>query len=111
MEELKIQYREYYWKYGVSPVKQKLQHHASQRDIEAGDLEGTGENNNSNNVNMDVTCNQRCVFVGCKLKAMPLTSFCHLHILSDSKQKLYKACNYAINIKVRYWLICCTHYL
>ncbi|XP_062144445.1 uncharacterized protein LOC133851858 isoform X1 [Alnus glutinosa] len=96
MEELKIQYREYYWKYGVSPFKQELQHHASQRDIEAGDLEGTGENNSSNNLNMDVTCNQRCVFVGCKLKAMPLTSFCHLHILSDSKQKLYKACGYVI---------------
>jgi hypothetical protein len=96
MEELKIQYREYYWKYGVSPFKQELQHHASQRDIEAGDLEGTGENNSSNNLNMDVTSNQRCVFVGCKLKAMPLTSFCHLHILSDSKQKLYKACGYVI---------------
>ncbi|KAK7844185.1 hypothetical protein CFP56_011139 [Quercus suber] len=27
---------------------------------------------------------------------MPLTSFCHLHILSDSKQKLYKPCHYVI---------------
>lgn len=42
------------------------------------------------------TKNQRCAFVGCKLKAMPLTAFCHLHILSDSKQKLYKPCSHVI---------------
>ncbi|KAJ0102289.1 hypothetical protein Patl1_05509 [Pistacia atlantica] len=44
MEELKIQYKQYYWNFG----------------------------------------------------AMALTSFCHLHILSDSKQKLYKPCDYVI---------------
>ncbi|CDP04158.1 unnamed protein product [Coffea canephora] len=27
---------------------------------------------------------------------MALTRFCQMHILSDNKQKLYKACNYAI---------------
>uniref|UniRef100_A0A2P2M0X1 KAT8 regulatory NSL complex subunit 2 n=1 Tax=Rhizophora mucronata TaxID=61149 RepID=A0A2P2M0X1_RHIMU len=27
---------------------------------------------------------------------MALTSFCHLHILSDAKQKLYKPCDYII---------------
>ncbi|KAB1213339.1 hypothetical protein CJ030_MR5G003591 [Morella rubra] len=99
MEELKLQYREYYWRYGVSPFKQEQQQPVSDREFEDGNLEGSGENvNNSdnNNVNFDVKCNQRCVFVGCKLKAMPLTSFCHLHILSDSKQKLYKACSYVI---------------
>ncbi|CAJ1977791.1 unnamed protein product [Sphenostylis stenocarpa] len=37
-----------------------------------------------------------CAFLDCKLKPMPLTSFCHFHILSDSNQKLYKPCNYVI---------------
>ncbi|XP_027364063.1 INO80 complex subunit D-like [Abrus precatorius] len=37
-----------------------------------------------------------CAFLGCKFKAMPFTSFCHFHILSDSSQKLYKPCNYVI---------------
>ncbi|KAG2720903.1 hypothetical protein I3760_02G056000 [Carya illinoinensis] len=96
MEELKIKFREYYWEYGVSPFKQEQQQHVSEREIESGHLEGSGENNNNSNVNLDLKCNQRCVFVGCKLKAMPLTSFCHLHILSDSNQKLYKACGYVI---------------
>ncbi|KAL6194239.1 hypothetical protein ACLB2K_035323 [Fragaria x ananassa] len=75
MEHLKIQYREYYWKYGVSPFKQ---------DNEVAAVEGGDDNN------------RRCASVGCKLKAMALTSFCHLHILSDSKQRLYKACTYVI---------------
>ncbi|XP_047180521.1 INO80 complex subunit D-like isoform X1 [Vigna umbellata] len=37
-----------------------------------------------------------CAFLGCNLKPMPFTSFCHFHILSDSNQKLYKPCNYVI---------------
>ncbi|KAJ7964068.1 INO80 complex subunit D-like [Quillaja saponaria] len=99
MEDLKIHYREYYWEYGVSPIKAENVDIECE-DREAGNVEGSGENNNNNNGNnrtdFEVTNNQRCAFVGCKLKAMPLTSFCHLHILSDSKQKLYKACNYVI---------------
>ncbi|XP_050373846.1 uncharacterized protein LOC126791432 [Argentina anserina] len=79
MEHLKIQYREYYWKYGVSPLKEENNGVAA--------VEG-GDDNHSNHL--------RCASVGCKLKAMALTSFCHLHILSDSKQRLYKACSYVI---------------
>ncbi|KDP42822.1 hypothetical protein JCGZ_23764 [Jatropha curcas] len=120
MEELKIQYKEYYWKYGVSPFKED---HPSVRqkqeqggggvvERESGEREGgnvnievIGENNNNNNGNnvgsnskgdFDLKNNHRCLFVGCKLKAMALTSFCHLHILSDAKQKLYKPCGYVI---------------
>nr|KYP75393.1 INO80 complex subunit D [Cajanus cajan] len=37
-----------------------------------------------------------CAFLGCNFHPMPLTSFCHLHILSDSTQMLYKPCNYVI---------------
>ncbi|PRQ23602.1 putative DNA-binding domain, KAT8 regulatory NSL complex subunit 2 [Rosa chinensis] len=74
MEDLKIHYRDYYWNYGVSPLQFKpLQDNADDGNI-----------------------NRRCASVGCKLTAMALTSFCHLHILSDSKQRLYKACDYVI---------------
>ena len=108
MEELKIQYREYYWEYGVSPFKEDqntLQKQEQQKqgggigvlereNEESGaNIEVIGENNT--NVS-DLKSNHRCLFVGCKLKAMALTSFCHLHILSDAKQKLYKPCGYVI---------------
>ncbi|KAF7837138.1 INO80 complex subunit D-like [Senna tora] len=81
LEELKNRYREYYWEYGVSPFKQA--------SFEAANFEANAESN-------PFLITQRCAFLGCKLKPMPLTSFCHLHILSDSKQKLYKPCNYVI---------------
>ncbi|OAY37642.1 INO80 complex subunit D [Manihot esculenta] len=121
MEELKIQYRDYYWKYGVSPFKEDhplLQQQKQEKggggsvvDREVGVREGgsfnievMGENNNgsgnssvsNNKGDLDFNNNHRCLFVGCKLKAMALTSYCHLHILSDAKQKLYKPCGYVI---------------
>lgn len=39
---------------------------------------------------------QPCAFQGCPSNAMPLTSFCHLHILSDPRQLLYQPCTYVI---------------
>lgn len=126
MEDLRVQYREYYWKYGVSPCKEEDEREsgggAGERELAGGfNVEGCGETNN-NGVSVvggngggngggklglgfgesmslpevKLTGNNRCAFVGCKLKAMALTSFCHLHILSDSEQKLYKACNFVI---------------
>nr|TKR98723.1 INO80 complex subunit D-like [Populus alba] len=109
MEELKVLYREYYWKYGVSPFKEDHQNTLQKVEQQKqgggfGVLErenGEGEANlevigeNNNNVS-DLKSNHRCLFVGCKLKAMALTSFCHLHILSDAKQKLYKPCGFVI---------------
>ncbi|KAI3430171.1 uncharacterized protein J3R85_008191 [Psidium guajava] len=101
MEELRVQYRDYYWKYGVSPFKeenQRMEVDVLERDAPNG--EGIGENVGNSVVNWSEYeakgNNYRCAFVGCKLKAMALTSFCHLHILSDSKQQLYKACGYVI---------------
>ncbi|PSR92820.1 INO80 complex subunit D like [Actinidia chinensis var. chinensis] len=85
MEELKLRHREYYWEYGKSPFE--------------GD-EDNRENLNQNNGQLglglgpNVNVN-RCEVHGCKMKAMALTKFCHLHILSDGKQKLYKRCDYA----------------
>ncbi|KAL4632461.1 hypothetical protein ACB092_04G052600 [Castanea dentata] len=95
MDQLKIQFRQYCWDYGLSPFlnEQQQQHTAEfdgERDTQFANLEG-------NEVNISSSSSyQRCAFVGCKLKSMPLTSFCHLHILSDSKQKLYKPCHYVI---------------
>jgi hypothetical protein len=91
MEDLKIQYREYYWRYGVSPFQQE---NSSAKNSNGVVVEGSDENHRSGD--LDPKTNRRCASVGCKLRAMALTSFCHLHILSDSKQRLYKACNYVI---------------
>ncbi|KAK4751269.1 hypothetical protein SAY87_004751 [Trapa incisa] len=109
IEELKVQYREYYWEYGISPYKEALPASEEARQTNAQDLEYSGEDryNNPNYKNNIAGAsgkgdaeakinNPRCAFVGCKLKAMALTSFCHLHILSDPKQKLYKPCCYVI---------------
>lgn len=125
MEDLRVQYREYYWKYGISPCKEDDERESGgERELVGFNVEGCGETNNanysnSNNVvggNGGGNCggklglgigesvlpevklggNNRCTFVGCKLKAMALTSFCHLHILSDPQQKLYKACSFVI---------------
>ncbi|XP_011037036.1 PREDICTED: INO80 complex subunit D-like [Populus euphratica] len=109
MEELKIQYREYYWEYGVSPFQEDHQNTLQKQEKQKqcggiGVLERENEESGANievigenNTNVsDLKSNHRCLFVGCKLKAMALTSFCHLHILSDAKQKLYKPCGYVI---------------
>ncbi|KAK8574205.1 hypothetical protein V6N13_097194 [Hibiscus sabdariffa] len=105
MENLKIQYRNYYWKFGISPFKQNasqdLADDAPVFECPPADnnvhVNNTNTNSNSNsNFGLNFKNNQQCSFVGCKLKAMALTRFCHLHILSDSKQKLYKACTYVI---------------
>ncbi|KAI3952994.1 hypothetical protein MKX01_028686 [Papaver californicum] len=37
---------------------------------------------------------KRCVFVGCKYKAMALANHCHQHIILDTRQTLYKSCSY-----------------
>ncbi|KAI8537622.1 hypothetical protein RHMOL_Rhmol09G0038400 [Rhododendron molle] len=80
VEELKGKYKEYVWKYGLSPY-------------EDGDDEGRGNKGLEGNMK---NAHALCAFNGCALKAMALTRFCHLHILSDSKQVLYKPCEYAI---------------
>ncbi|CAL0320684.1 unnamed protein product [Lupinus luteus] len=80
LEKIKTHYRDYLLEYGVTPFKE--------------------HNDVSENKNKSSELGQSesliCVFVGCDSKAMPLTSFCYLHILSDPNQKLYKPCNYVI---------------
>ncbi|OWM67407.1 hypothetical protein CDL15_Pgr019867 [Punica granatum] len=97
MEELKVQYREYYWVHGVSPFRDASEPEA--REPHPPDLEHPGEDpHNNNNAAAAAGTGGKgvCAFVGCKTKAMALTSFCNLHILSDSKQKLYKPCSFVI---------------
>ncbi|KAJ9701423.1 hypothetical protein PVL29_006674 [Vitis rotundifolia] len=91
MEEVKIHHREYYWKYGVSPIM-------ADQSKESG-VEGNGGSNGKNDelgFDGDGGGSQQCASVGCKTKAMALTRFCYLHILCDPKQQLYKPCDYVI---------------
>lgn len=94
MDMVKLKHRDYYWTYGKSPFKDD------------------NPNSNSANSNEDHNSNgklglgfgafdggdefKRCQVAGCKSKAMALTRFCHVHILSDPKQKLYKGCTYVL---------------
>ncbi|CAL1365996.1 unnamed protein product [Linum trigynum] len=60
-----------------------------------------GNNSNGNlsskgEIEMKNCLSSRCKSPGCRLKAMALTAYCHLHILCDTKQKLYKACTFVI---------------
>lgn len=84
MEELKFKYRNYYWEYGKSPY-QVDNSGTNESVVESGEF-GVGVSDDSS----------RCAVHGCKMKAMALTKFCHGHILSDSKQKLYMGCSYVI---------------
>lgn len=95
MEDLKAQHREYYWKHGVSPFKEDNHHHQNKRRrIDGGEVEGSGDNDNG--VKSDPSLTGNCVACGSgsKSKAMPLTNYCQLHILSDKKQKLYTCCTF-----------------
>ncbi|KAM0045014.1 putative DNA-binding domain, KAT8 regulatory NSL complex subunit 2 [Helianthus debilis subsp. tardiflorus] len=82
MEEIRVRYREYLWKFGVSPFQDDCNEDEKVRDGIDDAIVVAG----------DVTC----VFNGCKTKAMTLTSYCHVHILSDPKQQLYKPCEFLL---------------
>ncbi|CAH2059898.1 unnamed protein product [Thlaspi arvense] len=117
MEDLKAQHREYYWRYGVSPFKDeqnqpnKRRRLGTEGDTGDGDaVEGSGDNGSNNNdgVKVDQYANSNCgsCMYGCKAKAMALTKYCQLHILKDSKQKLYTACTNVIKRAPAGPLIC-----
>ncbi|XP_014506696.1 INO80 complex subunit D-like [Vigna radiata var. radiata] len=81
MEELRSKYRDYSWTYGKSPFKEG--HNETDIDYQnGGGVPALGGGD-------DIV---RCRFSGCKTKAMALTTYCHSHILSDSKQRLYHGC-------------------
>ncbi|KAK6231980.1 putative DNA-binding domain - like 2 [Theobroma cacao] len=80
MEELKRKHKEYYWLYGKSPFKE--------------DEKKSSEENDGNKLGL--RSQLKCQISDCKEKAMALTRFCHKHILNDSKQMLYRGCNFPI---------------
>ncbi|XP_024985017.1 INO80 complex subunit D-like [Cynara cardunculus var. scolymus] len=96
MEELRVRYREYVWKFGMSPFQEEHNEeekvNVKEEQVTDGIDEAIGAAGNGNGSNNSLLC----VFHGCKLKAMTLTNFCQLHILSDPKQQLYKPCDYVI---------------
>jgi KAT8 regulatory NSL complex subunit 2 len=91
MGEVKTKYREYCWTYGKSPFKD------DEENLNGAVL---GETGNGTENNEDFI---RCGYSGCKSKAMALTRFCHTHILSDSKQKLYRGCTAVAKKSVFYF--------
>lgn len=101
MEELKSKYREYYLEYGKSPFIEADQN--EKINLNCGDCSAVIADNvnnrslggNGGNSNSEVA--SRCGVRRCKAKALALTRFCHMHILSDAKQKLYKDCSFPIN--------------
>ncbi|RWW67345.1 hypothetical protein BHE74_00025209 [Ensete ventricosum] len=101
MEEIRVKHRDYYWEHGSSPFDEGDDGGGKGRAV-AGTLDGIEENGRARlgfgegeGSGRTMTGERmRCAFPGCKSKAMPLTRFCHPHILADGKQKLYKACTY-----------------
>ncbi|RRT82794.1 hypothetical protein B296_00002583, partial [Ensete ventricosum] len=113
MEEVRVKHRDYYWEHGVSPYEEGEEDGdgGGGRGREAGENGGAVEGREENRmagvgVGLGLGFRKgegsggrrgersRCAFAGCKSKAMPLTRFCHPHILADRKQTLYKACSY-----------------
>ncbi|GLT40930.1 hypothetical protein SLA2020_150260 [Shorea laevis] len=87
MEDLKNKHKEYYWKYGKSPFKKD-----EVKDTDSGANQQTAEDGGK----LGSSSVKDCASANCKKKAMALTRFCHLHILADSKQVLYRGCNYPV---------------
>lgn len=89
MEVIRAKHRDYYWEFGKSPVEEENVVTTPGMVVgQPGLGQADGENGSSSRGER-----KRCAYTGCKSKEMPLTSYCHAHILSDTKQTLYKACN------------------
>ncbi|ONK56830.1 uncharacterized protein A4U43_C10F13460 [Asparagus officinalis] len=82
MEEIRAKHRKYLWDNGSSPLEKE------NGDDDGRDNEGLGEAGDETRVRV----RSKCACGGCKMKAMPLTRFCHQHILTDPDQTLYKRC-------------------
>ncbi|KAL8051929.1 hypothetical protein ABFX02_06G179700 [Erythranthe guttata] len=111
MEELKYKYRKYYWDYGKSPFVEDEE--GERINPNRGEPAAAAAAENVGNGNLGAnggSCSSialiRCGVHGCKAKAMALTRFCLMHILSDSKQKLYKACSFSIKSSTTGPILC-----
>ncbi|KAL6504016.1 hypothetical protein OROGR_025939 [Orobanche gracilis] len=110
MEELKLKLREYYLEYGKSPFVEDEENEKinSNRGDYADVPAENGSNGNfgANCANVSNKNNGRCEVHGCKAKAMALTRFCHMHIMSDAKQKLYIGCTFSIKSSTTGPILC-----
>ncbi|KAL6577969.1 hypothetical protein OROMI_010297 [Orobanche minor] len=110
MEELKLKLREYYWEYGKSPFvedeeNEKINsHRGDYADVPAENV--SNGNFGANGANVSNKNSGRCEVHGCKAKAMALTRFCHMHIMSDAKQKLYMGCTFSIKSSTTGPILC-----
>ncbi|XP_073014103.1 uncharacterized protein [Typha latifolia] len=103
MEEVRVKHRDYYWENGKSPFEEEEGEGEAEGDggrVAEGNGVGLG-------LGLALGERKRCSFSGCKWKAMPLTRYCHPHILSDPKQTLYKACNFVIKSNAQTGQIIC----
>ncbi|XP_074379289.1 uncharacterized protein LOC141720655 isoform X2 [Apium graveolens] len=85
MEQVKNQYGKYYWEYELE-----------NNSIDNCDGGGEAEEGENKAVVTPLLFGNSCALQGCKMKAMQLTRFCHMHILKDDKQQLYKGCGYVV---------------
>nr|CAD1819949.1 unnamed protein product [Ananas comosus var. bracteatus] len=108
VEEVRVKHRDYYWVYGKGPVDA-----GEEEEEEAEEEGGKGRRGRrrrgggENGAAREKGERKRCAFAACKSMAMPLTRFCHAHILSDPKQTLYKPCNFIIKSNARTGQIIC----
>ncbi|GER43207.1 INO80 complex subunit D [Striga asiatica] len=104
MEELRLKYREYYWDYGKSPFAEDEDD--EKVNAHRGDCAALPGENVNLGVNGGGKVSGRCEVHGCKAKAMALTRFCHMHITSDAKQKLYESCTFSIKSSTTGPILC-----
>nr|CAD1824580.1 unnamed protein product [Ananas comosus var. bracteatus] len=83
VEEQKARVQAYDWTYGKSPFAAEGGGEGNENGIRDDD---NGENGDR----------RRCAVAGCKSMAVPLTRYCHPHILNDPRQTLYKPRNFIL---------------
>ncbi|KAG6509431.1 hypothetical protein ZIOFF_027423 [Zingiber officinale] len=82
VEEVRVKISDYYRSFGIGP-----------RVVDATPTPAVAEGSGDND---EGAMNKVfCRFSDCQSTAMPLTRYCYLHILCDSKQTLYKPCTFA----------------
>ncbi|KAI7742923.1 hypothetical protein M8C21_008728 [Ambrosia artemisiifolia] len=100
MEDIRVRYREYVWKFGMSPFQEDCNEEEKKNNNVKVDQQVVRDDGDEIIVDVcngsDVSNSLVCGFNGCKMKAMTLTRFCHLHILSDPNQQLYKPCEFIL---------------
>ncbi|OAY74868.1 hypothetical protein ACMD2_21399, partial [Ananas comosus] len=100
VEEMRPKLRRYCWDTGNSPCEEGEEERAERERLGLGHDVGREKGGGGGG-------RWRCAYAGCKSNAMPLTRFCHPHILSDPKQTLYKPCNFVVKSSVHTGQISC----